>query len=105
MTNASQADAILEVGCGPGLHTEFIAKTYLKKDAVLVSCDFSTEMVKQMQTRFQDSDFLQFKDASVKFDTETDYPMDESLVWDGKRPEGRHVFGCRADNQRLPFPD
>ena len=98
MTNAGQADAILEVGSGPGLHTEFIAKTYLKPGALLVSCDFAKEMVKLMKSRLETSDFLQYKDASVNVDCETDYPGDESLMWDGNRPEGRHVFACRADN-------
>jgi ubiquinone/menaquinone biosynthesis C-methylase UbiE len=105
MTNSSQADAILEVGAGPGLHCEFIAKSYLKPGAILVSCDLSTEMIKCMESRFATSDFLQYKDASVHFDAETDYPADSTLKWNGDRPQGRHVFGCRADNQRLPFPD
>ena len=48
MTESCSADAILEVGCGPGLHSEFIARNYLKEGGVLVSCDFSKEMVAAM---------------------------------------------------------
>lgn len=41
MGAAHKAKAILEVGCGSGHHSEFIAKNYLQKGALLVSCDFS----------------------------------------------------------------
>jgi trans-aconitate methyltransferase len=49
MTDAWNCDSILEVGCGPGLHSEFIAKNYLKSDSTLVSCDFSPQMVLAMK--------------------------------------------------------
>jgi cyclopropane fatty-acyl-phospholipid synthase-like methyltransferase len=49
MTDAWNRDSILEVGCGPGLHSEFIAKNYLKSDSTLVSCDFSPQMVLAMK--------------------------------------------------------
>jgi len=48
MTNAANCKSILEVGCGPGLHSEFIAKNYLQKGGLLVSCDFSAEMIKML---------------------------------------------------------
>lgn len=52
MTNAISAKAILEVACGPGLHSEFIAKNYLQKGSLLVSCDFSDEMIKRVNERY-----------------------------------------------------
>ena len=45
MTNAHTAKSILEVGCASGHHSEFIAKSYLKPGSMLVSCDFSKDMV------------------------------------------------------------
>jgi len=57
MTDSCNAGAILEVGCGPGLHSEFIARNYLKEGGLLVSCDFAKEMVLAMKERYQESDF------------------------------------------------
>ena len=53
-----KSGAVLEVACGPGLHAETIAKSFLKgSGSVLVSCDFSRGMVQQMEQRFVESDF------------------------------------------------
>ena len=57
MANASQSKAILEVGCGSGSHSEFIAKNYLQKGSLLVSSDFSKDMVTMMQSRYETSEF------------------------------------------------
>ena len=108
MTESYNAGAILEVGCGPGLHSEFIARNYLKEGGVLVSCDFSKEMVIAMKDRYSESDFTKQPGNVVNFDTETDYVGDSSLTVQIQRPgdgprAGRQVFGCRADNMRLPF--
>lgn len=53
MTGVTQADAILEVGAGTGLHSEFIAKSYLKPGALLVSCDISAVMVQKTRARYE----------------------------------------------------
>ena len=79
MTDSCNAGAILEVGCGPGLHSEFIARNYLKQGGVLVSCDFSKEMVVAMKDRYQESDFSKQPGNVVDIDTETDYVGDNSL--------------------------
>ena len=43
---SSKSGAVIEVGCGPGVQSETIAKAFLKGGgSVLVSCDFSTVMV------------------------------------------------------------
>jgi len=52
-------------------------------------------------------DFKQLNGCSVQYDTETDYVGKPSLVIE-KLPEPtpgtRQVYGCIADNMRLPFP-
>jgi ubiquinone/menaquinone biosynthesis C-methylase UbiE len=52
MTDAGKASRILEVGCGSGAHSEFIAKNYLKKGGLLVSCDLSNCMIKKVDSRY-----------------------------------------------------
>ena len=61
MVNAVQATTILEVGCGSGMHSESIAKNYLRKGALLVSCDVSTSMLQQMSERYLSSDVVTIK--------------------------------------------
>jgi ubiquinone/menaquinone biosynthesis C-methylase UbiE len=41
MTNLYDSDKVLEVACGPGFHTEILATSFIKKGAILVSCDIS----------------------------------------------------------------
>ena len=41
MTNMMEADRVLEVACGPGLHSLHLSSQFLKKGGVLVSCDYS----------------------------------------------------------------
>lgn len=58
MTNARSAKTILEVACGAGTHSEAIAKSWLRNDGgVLVSSDFSSEMVGMLKLRFEESDY------------------------------------------------
>jgi ubiquinone/menaquinone biosynthesis C-methylase UbiE len=52
MAKASQCNTVLEVACGTGTHSEIIAMSYLKKGGVLVSCDFSKDMVAGASKRF-----------------------------------------------------
>ena len=47
---------ILEVGCGPGLHSKFLSSTFLKENSLLVSTDISTEMLKLFQEEFNKKD-------------------------------------------------
>ena len=45
--------AVIEVGCGPGLHSETIAKCFLKgQGSLLVSCDFSRGMISELKKRY-----------------------------------------------------
>ena len=56
MTNIQAADRVLEVACGPGRHSLMLAQTFLMKKGVLVSCDFSGEMVKKLHQNYAESD-------------------------------------------------
>ena len=71
----------------------------------MVSCDFAETMVEMVAKRYEDSDFCKLG-GTAQIDTKTDYVNDESKTC---APEiGDHqklVVGCRANNERLPFPD
>ena len=54
MTNMYQADRVLEVGCGPGKHSLMIASNFLKNGGVLVSSDFSKNMIQRLGINFTD---------------------------------------------------
>ena len=43
---------VLEVACGSGLHTLYLAKTMLRKGACLVSTDISEEMIRMIKEKF-----------------------------------------------------
>ena len=73
MADASKCKSIVEVGCGPGFHSEFIAKNYLAKGSLLVSCDFSTSMIETLYRRYQQSDFTNNSGNRVHVDLETDH--------------------------------
>ena len=75
MTNVIQADKVLEVACGPGHHSLMLAQTFLKKGGVLVSCDFSSAMVKKVSANYEndDNDYKLIEGNKWFVDTETDY--------------------------------
>ena len=74
MTKARSCKTVLEVGCGPGLHSEVIATSFLRNDgAVLVSSDFSNEMIGMLKQRFDKSDFTLVDGNKCLIDDETDY--------------------------------
>jgi len=60
MANIHSSKRILEVACGPGSHSVMLASSFIPKDtgAVLVSCDFSRNMVKKLKKNYQKSDFI-----------------------------------------------
>lgn len=53
-TRAHSRKRILEVACGSGMHTMYLAKTMLQRGAVVVSTDISEEMIKMSKKRFED---------------------------------------------------
>jgi len=109
MSNAHNCKRVLEVGCGPGLHSELIAKSILQPNGgLLVSCDFSKEMVTIMKRRYDNSEYSKLEGNHFKFDIESDFVGDENLTVDPSTlvpaDASRFVYGCMADNMRLPFP-
>jgi len=75
LTNAQNCQGpILEVGCGPGMQSESIAKAFLNGEGrVLVSCDFSKAMVTRMKERYAQSSFGQQPGNKAVIDNETEY--------------------------------
>ena len=43
---------ILEVGCGTGVGSLSYASVFLNESSILVSTDFSEEMIKRLNSRF-----------------------------------------------------
>jgi len=49
----NKTGAVIEVGCGPGIQSETLAKAFLKgQGSMLVSCDFSSAMISMMKQRY-----------------------------------------------------
>lgn len=44
---------ILEVGCGSGMHSTYLAKSMLKRGSCLVCTDISEEMIKLLKAKFE----------------------------------------------------
>ena len=107
----NKTGAVIEVGCGSGLQSEVLAKAFLKgHGSLLVSCDFSTAMISMMEQRYDQSTFQQTEGNKVVIDRDTDYAdpaCTQQVQLDQIRaqqaPFDKLVFGCMADNMRLPF--
>jgi len=65
-------DRVIEIACGPGKHSLILASNFLKKEGVLVSCDFSKEMVKKVQKNYTESDADYMLVEGNKFIAETE---------------------------------
>jgi ubiquinone/menaquinone biosynthesis C-methylase UbiE len=62
MANIHTSKRTLEVACGPGSHSVMLATNFIPKDAaVLVSCDFSKNMMKKLKQNYSESDYVQAK--------------------------------------------
>mmetsp|Transcript_19374 Transcript_19374/g.32974 ORF Transcript_19374/g.32974 Transcript_19374/m.32974 type:complete len:99 (-) Transcript_19374:630-926(-) len=76
MVEVAKAKRVLEVACGPGRHSLMIAQNFLSPNgSVLVSCDFSNAMVKNLKALYSspDFDYAQVPGNKYVVDTETDY--------------------------------
>ena len=75
MTNMYDRDRVLEVGCGPGMHSLHLAQAFLKQKGVLVSCDYSGDMVKRVHENYsqKENDYVEVPGNKYFVDTETDY--------------------------------
>jgi len=112
MTNMMSKNRVLEVGCGPGKHSLMLATSFLKQGSVLVSCDFSESMVKKLHHNYYEGnqDFTLNPANKFYIDTETDYQnlkcdLDKVISEKAGEEFKKFVFGCRANNEVLPFPD
>ena len=120
MTNMQQAKRSIEVGCGPGKHSLVLASTFLRNDGgVLVSCDYSKDMVKLIKQNFDAgfTDYTHVKGNKYLIDTETDYlefaddtnkqlknTCDIEKIVSEQGDFRKFVLGCQANNELLPFP-
>ena len=113
MTDARYCSRILEVACGAGTHSEVIAKGFLASNgAMLVSSDFSKEMVSKLKERFEKSDYNDCKGCKHVIDAETDYTdqstsnrLDLDKIQAEQGQFNKLGIGCMADNMCLPFED
>ena len=53
---SNNGNIVLEVACGPGKHSLMLASSFLKLKGVLVSCDFSSNMIKKLAYNYNQSD-------------------------------------------------
>jgi len=54
MANMPQCKRVIEVACGPGVHSKILATSFLNRDGgVQVSCDYSGGMVKKLKETFE----------------------------------------------------
>ena len=76
MAKVYEAKRTLEVACGGGRHSQLLASQYIQPNgSVLVSCDFSNEMVKTMKRKYEseDFDFQLVKGNKFLIDIDSDY--------------------------------
>jgi ubiquinone/menaquinone biosynthesis C-methylase UbiE len=106
---------ILEVACGSGLHSLYLAKTMLRRGAALVSCDISEEMIRLAKGKFADPDAEYTVIPGNRADIEVeelaplgkqDFDLEEHLKAGGFSGEkDRMVLARLANNECLPFKD
>ena len=73
MTKKNTADRTIEVGYGHDRHSVALATNFLKAKWVLASCDFSQEMVRNMNENYKDSYFGQILGNKYIIEIESDY--------------------------------
>ncbi len=114
-TAAHQRKRILEVACGSGMHSLYLAKTMLARGSALVSCDISEEMIKLTKSKFEDPQSEYFivpgNKASITVEElaplgSHEFDLEQRLKSEGITDKDRFVLGCLANNESLPFkPD
>ena len=122
MTDVPAAKRTLEVGCGPGKHSLLLAQSYLSPDkGVLVSCDISEGMVKRVAENYADEErqdyskipgnkhlvntttnFCEFTDDTC---SKLKHHCDLDTIIKDQGDFRKFVYGCRANNELLPFAD
>jgi len=74
-------DRVIDIACGPGKHSLMLASNFLKKGGVLVSCDFSKEMVKKLELNYigTDADYMHVEGNKFVSELEKDFTeLDET---------------------------
>ncbi|CDW81850.1 UNKNOWN [Stylonychia lemnae] len=115
-TDTFQCKRILEVACGGGYHSLIVAKTMLQKGGVLVSCDFSSKMMKLTKQKYDDLNWSSgYTDViGNRYDITTEallplgehsFDLEEEIKKHNQNESDRFVFGCQANNESLPFKD
>ena len=110
MIDITKRKRILETACATGMHSELIAKNFMAPGALLVSTDFSPQMVQGMKERFDKSFLSKNKRMKIEVDFETDHTRSPDTMAmnlpQGEETEVKNIIiGCIADGMRLPFPD
>jgi len=103
---------ILEVACGPGLHSRLIAESFLRPNGgVLVSTDFSMNMLEYVKESYKGSDYSLVEGNKYLIDETFDSSESSTEKCDIEsiiRSQGdfrKFVYACCANNECLPFPD
>jgi ubiquinone/menaquinone biosynthesis C-methylase UbiE len=119
MANMPLCKRVIEVACGPGVHSKILATSFLNRDGgVQVSCDYSGGMVKKLKETFeQDGDYTLAPGNKFLMDSETDYnefvegstselknKCDLDKIVGEQGTFNKFVYGCQANNEVLPFP-
>ena len=105
-TGVHSKKRILEVACGSGMHSLFLAKTMLQRGGVLVSCDISDEMINLAKHKFEDQDIKAVIKAEELVPVgQQDFDLERFLRDQEVGESDRMVLGCLANNECLPFKD
>lgn len=101
---------ILEVACGSGMHSLFLAKTMLQRGGVLVATDFSEKFIDIMVEKFESAEEDYSKVEGNKYKVEAkDLPegfdLNAFLKDQNFKDTERFVLGAVANNECLPFAD
>jgi len=97
-----------------------LAQSFLRKKAILVSCDSDPEMITRLVKNYEESDYIKIKRNKVVVEEEIDYTQVErdenddlklkytcdigSIVQSHGKFD-KFVYACLANNERMPFPN
>ena len=97
MVDSFQKKRVLEVACGSGIHSTLISKSFIaQEDSILVSCDFSKEMVTKLKQRYENCDLSNQENVYINIDLETDHTFKEDSMVDlptGPTGKKKSVYG------------
>ena len=118
LADIKDKDTVLEVGCGPGKHSTTLAQYFLKPGGVLVSCDYSKNMIDKVAECYNsdETEFALVKGNKFVVEKERDYTeygdetcsslkhhCDLQAIISAQSPFRKLVYACQANNELLPF--